>query len=155
MRRVSIALATLFGAGYFPVAPATLGSLLTLGLWWWMSAWPPALYLGATAALALLAFWICGEAEKSLGHDAQPIILDEVVGMLVTMAFAPPHNLPAAAAGFLLFRFFDILKPPPAYNAQNLPGGFGVVMDDVFAGLYALGILRGAGWLLGRAHIVL
>ncbi len=155
MRRISVALATLFGAGYFPVAPATFGSLLTLALWWWMSAWPPALYLGFTAALALAAFWICGEAEKSLGHDAHPIVLDEVVGMLITMAFAPYHNLLAALVGFLLFRFFDILKPPPAYNAQELPGGIGVVMDDIFAGLYALAVLRGAGWLLGRAHIIL
>ena len=142
MRRIAILLATLFGAGRFPLAPATFASFLTLGLWWWMSALPAPVYLGITAAITLAGFWICGEAEKSLGHDAHPIVWDEVSGQLVTLAFAPAHHWPSAVAGFLLFRIFDILKPPPAYQAQRLPGGVGVVMDDVLAVQTAVPVAR-------------
>lgn len=155
MRRLALLLATLFGAGRFPLAPATFASFLTLGLWWWMSPLPMPIYLGITAAITLAGFWICGEAEKELGHDAHPIVWDEVAGQLVALSFAPARHWPSAALGFLLFRIFDILKPPPAHQAQSLPGGVGVVMDDVFAGLYALGLLRVAGLLLARAHFLL
>jgi phosphatidylglycerophosphatase A len=143
MRRISVALATVFGAGFFPVAPATFGSFLTLFLWWWMQPLPPALYLAITAVITVAGFWLCGEAEKSLGHDAHPIVLDEVAGQLITLALAP-RTLWAAGAGFLLFRVLDIWKPPPAYQAQRLPGGVGVVMDDVLAGAYGFLLLRGA-----------
>ena len=139
MRRVAVALATVFGAGFFPFAPATFGSLLTLLLWWVMAPLPPLLYLGITAGITVAGFWLCGEAEKSLGHDAHPIVLDEVSGQLITLALAP-RTLLAGLVGFLLFRVLDIVKPPPAHQAQRLPGGVGVVMDDVFAGVY--------GWLL-------
>ena len=155
MRRAWVALATLFGAGFFPVAPATLGSALTLVLWWFLSPLPIGIYLAVTAAITVGGFFVCGEAEKSLGHDAQPIILDEVAGQLVTLAFAPAHSLPAALLGFALFRVFDILKPPPAHQAQSLPGGYGVVMDDVFAGLYSWLVLRGASLVLARFHVFL
>ncbi|MBI5836517.1 MAG: phosphatidylglycerophosphatase A [Candidatus Eisenbacteria bacterium] len=147
LQRFAVVLATVFGAGYFPVAPATFGSFLTLFLWWWLITLPPWVYLGVTAVITLAGFWLCGEAEKTLGHDAHPIVLDEVAGQLITLAFAP-RTLAAAAAGFLLFRVLDILKPPPAHQAQRLPGGVGVVMDDVFAGLYGWLILRGAAALL-------
>jgi len=153
MRRVWVALATVFGAGFFPVAPATFGSAVTLVLWWFLSPLPLGIYLAITAAITLFGFYVCGEAEKSLGRDAHPIVLDEVAGQLLTLALAPAHNLLAAALGFLLFRFFDIVKPPPAHQAQELPGGVGVVMDDIFAGLYAWLVLRGAALVLARFHI--
>jgi phosphatidylglycerophosphatase A len=143
VRRLSVVLATLFGAGFFPFAPATFGSFLTLILWWWMQPLPPALYLGIVAGITVAGFWLCGEAEKSLGHDAHPIVLDEVAGQLITLALAP-RTLWAAGAAFLLFRVLDIVKPPPANQAQRLPGGVGVVMDDVIAGVYGWLVLRGA-----------
>jgi len=152
MRRVAVALATVFGAGFFPFAPATFGSFLTLFLWWWMAPLPPATYLGITAAITALGIWLCGEAEKSLGRDAHPIVLDEVAGQLVTLAFAP-RTLASAAIGFVLFRALDVLKPPPARQAQNLPGGWGVVLDDVAASLYGWILLRGAALLLRPWHL--
>ena len=149
MRRFAIVLATVFGAGFFPVAPATFGSLVTLILWWFLAGpgVPVWLYLAITAAITVGGFWLCGEAEKSLGHDAHPIVLDEVAGQLITLILAP-RSLLAGAVGFVLFRILDILKPPPAYQAQRLPGGVGVVMDDVFAGLYGLILMRLAALVL-------
>ncbi len=154
MNRVFVWVATLFGAGYFPVAPATFGSFLTLFLWWFLAPLPLPLYLGITLGITLLGIWICGEAEKTLGHDAHPIVLDEVAGQLITLALAP-RSLLAAGLGFVLFRILDVWKPTPAREAQHLPGGAGVVLDDVFAGAYGLLILRAAAWLLRDLHLPL
>lgn len=154
MNRLAVVLATVFGAGFFPVAPATFGSLLTLPLWWWMAPLSPLPYFAVTAGITLLGFYCCGVAEKSLGHDAHPIVLDEVSGQLITLAFAP-RSLLAAAVGFLLFRILDIWKPAPAFQAQKLPGGIGVVMDDVIAGVYGCLVMRGAAILLHSHNIYL
>ena len=103
--------------------------------------------------MTALEVLVCGEAEKKLGHDAHPIVADEVAGMMITMcgvpAFGPGHpsHALALAAGFVLFRIFDIWKPPPVNQAQALPGGIGVVTDDVLAGIYANLVLQ----LLARA----
>jgi phosphatidylglycerophosphatase A len=144
VRRLAVLLATGFGLGWLPVAPATWASAATalvllpllprLGL--------PGL-LAATLGVTLLALLVCGPAEKTLGHDAHPIVLDEVAGMMVTMCGVPSigHGHPPYAisllAGFLLFRIFDVWKPPPVYQAQALPGALGIVIDDLLAGIYA------------------
>jgi phosphatidylglycerophosphatase A len=144
MRRVAVLLATGFGLGYLPVAPATWASAATALV---LLAALPRLGLPAFVAMILavtaLALVVCGPAEKTLGHDAHPIVLDEVVGMLIAVCGVPAigHAHPPYAltllAGFLLFRVFDIWKPPPVGRAQELPGAFGIVMDDVLAGIYA------------------
>jgi phosphatidylglycerophosphatase A len=149
VRRLAVVLATGLGVGRLPVAPATWASAATalvlllvlprLGL--------PA-FLALTVAVTAIAIPVCGAAEKTLGHDAHPIVLDEVAGMMVTMcgvpAFGPAHPpyAVALAAGFALFRVFDIWKPPPVDQAQALPGGAGVVIDDVLAGIYANLVLQ-------------
>ena len=144
MRRLAVLLATGLGLGRLPIAPATWASAATaLAL---LPVWPrlglPA-FLAATVAVTLLALLVCGPAEKVLGHDAHPIVLDEVAGMMVTMCAVPPvghahlSNAFTLFAGFLLFRVFDIWKPWPADRAQALPGALGVVTDDLLAGLYA------------------
>ncbi|HEY2923644.1 MAG TPA: phosphatidylglycerophosphatase A [Candidatus Eisenbacteria bacterium] len=144
MRRFAVLLATGFGLGYLPLAPATWTSAATALV---LLAVLPRLSLPAFAALTLavaaLALLVCGPAEKTLGHDAHPIVLDEVAGMLVTVCGVPaignahpPYAL-TLLAGFLLFRVFDIWKPPPVGRAQQLPGAVGIVMDDVLAGVYA------------------
>ena len=80
---------------------------------------------------------MCGEAEKTLGHDAKPIVVDEVIGQSLALAVRAARTIAAYVAAFLLFRLFDIWKPLGAREAQRLPGGFGVVADDVIAGLTA------------------
>jgi phosphatidylglycerophosphatase A len=102
---------------------------------------------------AVLAIWVAGEAEKDLGHDAHPIVADEVIGQSVALILVP-HTIAAFAISFVLFRIFDIWKPLGAREAQALSGGIGVVADDVIAGVTACGVFhlgwwgaRAAGWL--------
>jgi phosphatidylglycerophosphatase A len=146
-------LATLGPVGYFPVAPATAASAVTalVGYFLPVPPWPVALLL--IAAGAWLAIGACGAAEQQLGHDAKPIVADEVVGQTVALLFVE-HNAFAFLGSFILFRVFDVWKPLGANQAQRLPGGLGVVMDDVIAGLTACGVLHlglwgahAAGWI--------
>jgi phosphatidylglycerophosphatase A len=138
VRRPAVWIATGFGIGFIPFAPATWASLavtlVLLALPGGVSA--PALAV-AIAALLPLAVWASGEAERELGRDAHPIVIDEVVGMLVTVWAVPFAGRAALALGlgFLLFRAFDIVKPFPIRQSQELPGGWGVVVDDLLAGI--------------------
>jgi phosphatidylglycerophosphatase A len=90
-----------------------------------------------------VAVWICGEAEKELGHDAHPIVADEVVGQSIAL-LGVAHDPVSFAASFVLFRIFDVWKPLGAREIQKLPGGWGVVADDVIAGLTACAALHAA-----------
>ena len=101
--------------------------------------------LAILAAGTLVAVWVATEAEKDLGHDAGPIVIDEAIGQSIALLFAPHRPLVFVAA-FLLFRVFDIWKPLGAREAQVLPGGWGIVADDVIAGLTALAVLQGLLW---------
>lgn len=149
MRRLALLVATGLGLGYLPVFPATWASLATALVFLPLRAQlVPTLCLLLAVCLAPIAVAASHEAEKTLGHDARPIVIDEVAGMLVG-AVGLRH--PPGAAGivelgllFALFRVFDILKPWPVRQSQRLPGGFGVVIDDILAGLYTAGAL----WLL-------
>ena len=154
MRRVAVVLATGFGIGYLPLAPATWASAVTaLGL---LVLLPrigfPAL-LGVTIAVTALALAVSGPAERSLGHDAHPIVADEVAGMFVTVCGVPaigratPSFVITALLAFVLFRVFDIAKPFPVRQSQRLPGASGVVVDDLLAGLYANAVLQVAARL--------
>ncbi len=142
-------LVTTFGSffytGFFPFAPASFASGIWLLIWLfvpgghWMTHW------AAIAGLIPVAIVLAHIMEKYYGEDASCIVIDEVVGMQITMLLAPV-SIKAGVAGFVLFRIFDIVKPFPAGRSQKLPGGLGVVIDDVLAGLYALAALT----LLGR-----
>ncbi len=126
--------------GYSPVAPGTAGTLGAIPLAWALSRLSLPAHLAAIAALFAVAVPAAQRAGRYWGvADASPIVVDEVVGYLVTMAFVP-FSWPTAALGFLLFRLFDILKPWPASAFDRVKNGFGVVMDDL-----AAGILAGAG----------
>jgi len=92
--------------------------------------------LPVTAVTILIGIWAADLAEREWGHDARRIVIDEGAGMAVTLCLQPPGVWPAVLA-FFAFRFFDVLKPFPARRAEGLPGGLGVVADDVFAGVYA------------------
>ncbi len=123
--------------GYSPIAPGTVGTLGAVPLWWALRDLPLGTYLVTVAAFIALA----SHAAQVAGRywkvaDASPIVVDEVAGYLVTMALVP-WSWPAAVAGFALFRVFDVLKPWPASAFDRMKNGFGVVMDDVAAGVFA------------------
>jgi phosphatidylglycerophosphatase A len=125
------------------LASGTFGTLAGIPVYWLLANLPPALWLLTVVALFFLACWAAGEAGKIYGVvDDGRIVIDELVGYLVTIAFLP-FTWKAAIAGFFLFRFFDIVKPQPArYFDRRIKNGYGVVLDDVVAGLYAALSLR-------------
>jgi len=151
VRRPAVLVATCFGVGYLPIAPATWASAFTAVL---LGLIAPHLTLLPFVAITVLltagAVLASGPAERVLGHDAHPIVIDEVAGMFVAVCGVPgiggqpggTRALALLAAAFALFRFFDIVKPPPVHQAQRLPGGFGIVLDDVLAGVYVNLVLR-------------
>ncbi|HET6440037.1 MAG TPA: phosphatidylglycerophosphatase A [Anaeromyxobacter sp.] len=123
--------------GFSPVAPGTVGTLGAVPLAWLLSraGWP--VYLVTAALLFALGVVAAGRAGHYWGVvDASPIVVDEVVGYLITLAFAP-FTWPAALAGFLLFRAFDVVKPWPVSALDRIESGLGVMLDDVGAGLLA------------------
>lgn len=123
--------------GRFPVAPGTVGSLVGIPVYLVFQYQPHGLWLLSLAALTALALWAADRAEKLLrSEDPSVVVIDEVVGFLVGLAWLP-QGLYVVALGFLLFRAFDILKIPPIkWVEQRFPGGLGVVGDDVVAGIY-------------------
>lgn len=135
--------ATGLGSGYAPFAPGTCGTLVGIPLYLMLSAAPYYLWLSLVIAFTLFSVYVSGEAEKIFGKkDPQRIVIDEIAGIQWTMLFIPPTVI-HVIAGFALFRIFDILKPFPVNLCQNrLPGGWGVVGDDVAAGIYGLIILH-------------
>jgi phosphatidylglycerophosphatase A len=145
MRIFVLAVATGAGSGYAPFASGTAGSLVGLALWWalWTTGVTasPALYALACAAVVAVGIWTAGRAEQIFErHDDGRITIDEVAGMLLSLAWLParPELVGlVAGVGFALFRLFDIWKPFPARNAERLPGGLGVMADDLVAGAYA------------------
>ena len=135
--------ATGFGVGYSPFAPGTLGTLLAIPVYLFLSRIPFPLYELTLVAFFFLSIWISENAEKHFGkQDDQRIIIDEIMGFLITMLWVPKTIL-FVILGFFLFRFFDILKPFPIRHLERKwRGGYGVVLDDVLAGVYANIILQ-------------
>jgi phosphatidylglycerophosphatase A len=129
-----------FGAGHVPVIAGTIGTVpIWLAVFLITRSYPLSAFALGTAAVALafVGFWAASEAEEILGHDPKAVVIDEWVGMLIALIGVPARMLPFVWA-FLFFRFFDVIKPFPARRLERLPRGYGVVMDDVVAGLYAL-----------------
>jgi phosphatidylglycerophosphatase A len=151
--RVAVFIATVAYCGYFPIAPGTVGSaagLVVYLLVWWAQS--PLVEVALILTLFLAGVWAGTTAERYFGGiDPGPIVIDEVVGMLITLAFIPV-GLSGAIAGFVLFRIFDVIKPFPAGRLERLHGGFGVMADDAMAAIYANVSLRIAmaflpGWI--------
>ena len=149
-------LATGFGAGLSPVAPGTVGSLVGIGYWILLmqlhSAWLRWLIVIAAIALAV---WCAGEAADILRRPDPPsVVIDEIVAMPLVMIGVAPRFWPVALA-FVLFRVFDVAKPPPVRQAQDFTGGLGIVLDDLLAAIYACGAthltLWFVAWLRTRA----
>ena len=143
--RVIVFFATGFGVGYFPRLPGTAGTLLAVPLSLGLNALAlislPIAVLTLAAAICC-GIWLSTRAALILEQKDPPVIvIDEIVGFMVANFMAPPRVTPLALA-FLLFRFFDIAKVYPLSRLEKLPGGAGIVFDDVMAGLYVFGILR-------------
>jgi phosphatidylglycerophosphatase A len=148
--RIAALFATGLYTGYFPFAPATISTLVLgipvyllfsrLGTYW---------YVILLLSLMVLAVELSDRAEKIFGKmDCSFIVIDELAGLLITMFMVPP-GLITVTLGFFLFRFFDIVKPPPAnFFNKRKKGGYDVVMDDVFAGMYANLVLQGVVYFL-------
>jgi phosphatidylglycerophosphatase A len=140
---LALGVATLGGAGRSPIVPGTAGTLAALPLvvvaGLWLPLWAYAL---ATLLLTGVAIVTSGAAARLLGrHDPGAVVIDEAAGLFVTLLAVPIH-IGSVAAGFLLFRVMDVIKPPPARQAERLPAGWGIVVDDLVAGLYANVALR-------------
>jgi phosphatidylglycerophosphatase A len=132
------------GFGLLPVAPGTWGSLLAVGIFWTLPPVPLPVMLPALAAAFVFGCVICGTSARRLGvHDHGGIVFDEIVGMLLVLCVTP--RTPGwTLAAFLLFRVFDVVKPSPIREADHrIPGGLGIMLDDVLAAVYAALVVRG------------
>ena len=155
MQRLGIFVATCGYLGYVPVAPGTFGSALGLALFFAVrSTGSTSLELGVIALIFAVGLWCGTVAEHHFGGiDPAPIVLDEVVGMLITLALLDVNGT-GAFVGFLVFRVLDVVKPWPSARFEKLPGGLGVMADDGMAAIYGNLVMRGLiaiapqGWLV-------
>ena len=153
MRGLAVFIATFGYVGFFPIAPGTAGSLAALALYalvrW---AGTPALELVTIVAVSAIGTWAATGTERALARkDPGPVVIDEVLGMLITLAFLPlsPWGI---VVGFLIFRLFDVIKPFPAGRLEHLPAGLGIMADDSMAGVYAhlalrIAVMMAPAWL--------
>ena len=148
LQRVAVGFATVGPFGFVPIAPGTAGSVAGLALFWAVrslrSTW--------LEVVVILSVTVAGVAASSAAEakfrrrDPGVVVIDEVAGMMVTL-FAVPVGFIGAIVGFFAFRLFDIVKPFPGRQAERLPAGWGVMTDDLVAGIYAQGLLRLFLWL--------
>ena len=148
--RLALQIATWFGCGYSPAGPGTVGSLAALAIavvlheYAGLAGWH---FLMLAAVLFVPATWAATvTAQVRKLKDPQIVVVDEVLGQWISLAGATTLNWKSYLAGFALFRLFDIWKPPPVRQLEALPGGLGINLDDVMAGVYAALVLFLAGW---------
>jgi phosphatidylglycerophosphatase A len=129
-----------------PVAPGTAGALVGVAIYWAIRFWSPAAQLGVLALVSVVGIWASTRAAEYFGRkDPGQVVIDEVAGQLATL-LALSVNALGVAIGFLLFRTFDILKPWPIRRLEALPGGLGIMADDIVAGII--------GWLVMQAVLI-
>ncbi len=144
-------LATGFGSGLAPIVPGTVGTLAAIPLYWVLAQLPFLLYLLAIVIAAIIGVTICQKTSDDMKvHDHGSIVWDEFVGFWITMAIAPTISWQWILAGFILFRFFDMLKPwPISWLDKHVSGGFGIMIDDIVAGFMAMISLWFVGYWFG------
>ncbi|MGB0894557.1 MAG: phosphatidylglycerophosphatase A [Parashewanella sp.] len=137
-----------FGSGLAAKAPGTFGTIAALPIFWLVSQFSLPIYLIITLVAAIIGIYICDKAANDMGvHDHGAIVWDEVVGLLITL-IAVPAGWMWLLFGFALFRFFDIVKPwPIKWLDQKVSGGFGIMIDDVLAGIFAFVSLQACYYL--------
>jgi phosphatidylglycerophosphatase A len=145
MKQILMLLATFFYTGYLPIAPGTWASLVTTLLVYFIKPYREAPFyfqIPVIVLIFIIGLPAAGAAEKHFDKkDPRKCVIDEVAGQMVSLLFIP-YNVYFYAAAFFLFRFFDILKPFPVKRAERIPGGLGIMLDDILAGLYALAVLQ-------------
>lgn len=143
-------MATVLFSGYSPIAPGTAGTaVIAIAYYLWGGLLEPVAWGLLLPTVFGIAVYTAGSMARAVGRergtekakDPGLVVIDEAIGYLVTVAFLP-HGFWTAVAGFFLFRFLDIVKPPPCRWLEKLPGGWGIVLDDVMAGVYGQLILR-------------
>lgn len=145
MKRILFLVATFFYVGYLPVAPGTWASLVTTILVYFIRPyWQAPVYIQLVIIFAVFILGIpaASHAEKHFDkEDPRPCVIDEVAGQMISLLLIP-HSIGLYIAGFFIFRFFDIIKPFPIKHLEIAPHGIGIMIDDVAAGLYSLGLLH-------------
>ncbi len=138
-----------FGSGAMPVAPGTFGTLIGIPFYLAICDLPLSVYLIIVIAVIIASSWLCNRVSQDIHiHDHQGMCIDEIVGYLVTMTGAP-HGWMWIILGFALFRIFDIWKPWPInYADEHVSGGFGMIFDDVLAGIYSILCLKLLSWII-------
>ena len=154
-RGVAVWIATSGGVGLFPIWPGTVGAAVGLVAVAALQRLPLTtagldVVVGLTASgIFGLGVWAAGRAERYFGcSDPSPVVVDEVVGQMVTFLLCPAASWKVLLAGFAIFRFFDVIKPFPAGRAEHLPAGWGIMTDDVVAGIYSMAGLSAVGLVL-------
>jgi phosphatidylglycerophosphatase A len=145
MDRVAVFVCSFGYVGFFPIAPGTAGSAAGVVLYLLLRHFgAQSVELPVSAALFVAGAWLGGAVEKALGSiDPGPVVIDEVMGMLLTLTLIPV-NATGIALGFVLFRALDVFKPFPARRFERLPGGLGMMADDAMSAVYANLLLRAA-----------
>jgi phosphatidylglycerophosphatase A len=147
MKRLGVAVATAGGAGYFPFAPGTVGSAIGLVIYWAVQSWSPAAQAAVIAVIVVAGLWAGGVAAAHFGReDPGHVIIDEVAGQLLALMATAATGW-GLFLGFVLFRILDIVKPWPARQFERFPRGYGIMADDLMAGVYANVLLRIAQWV--------
>lgn len=142
MRLLLYFFGTFLGTGFAPIAPATAASLVVALLWFWAAPVSLSLQIAALLVVVVLGVPAAGALERRHGHDPKLVVCDEVAGMLVTYLGVTAAGWAGWLAGFFWFRVFDVLKPFPVRRLERLPGGWGIMADDLLAGVYAQAALR-------------
>lgn len=141
-----VLIATGFGSGFSPVAPGTAGALLATAVWFGLSYLLSAVALlwltvGFILVFTALGIWAADRVEPYWGEDPSRVVVDEMVGVWIALLAAPAGNVWYALGAFALFRLFDIFKPLGIRRMESFPGGIGVMMDDILAGIYSFVVL--------------
>jgi phosphatidylglycerophosphatase A len=147
--KLAYVLATWFGCGLSPIAPGTVGSLAAVAIAY-LLPWPAPTFAIAAAAITPLGIWAAGVTASQLHReDPGSVVIDEVAGQWLTLAGATALNWKSLLIGFALFRLFDIWKPFPVNRLERLPGGLGIMADDLAAGVYGALVI----FVVGRLHL--
>ena len=150
LRRMVIFFSTGAYSGFAPIAPGTAGSIVAIPLYLALSGLPAFLFVITVVAFLFMATWFCGVAQVIFQKkDSRQIVIDEIGGFLVTMSFLPRTPL-YVVSGFILFRILDVAKPFPANRLEAMEGGYGVVADDVIAGMTACLLFLALAWIAGK-----
>ena len=150
MRRLAVLLATAGGVGFVPVAPGTAGSAVGILIYFLTYRWSASAQIALLGAITIVGVWAAHEAERHFGReDPGAVVIDEVAGQLLTLFLLGVGAL-GATLGFLVFRVLDVVKPWPARQLEALPGGLGIMADDLMAGAYGwILLLLASRWLPG------